>query len=293
VHGGYQYSDRRIAVVDGQQNFGLAAPSAPDNTPFAQTNILQEGTIGFRLRPMQGLSILADGEVGRNNNPYTPISDKDYQAFRARAEYKRKMFRVAAYAKTDYNNNSISLTSFASRSRNYGLDGSWIPNGWFAIDAGYGKMHYDSLGGIDFFVSTQLTSGQSLYISNIHTGTLMARFAITKRADISVGYSHIQDVGDGRSNALGQVVGGTVVLSPGATGPSVLSGALPATLPTQFYAAQTFPLQFESPQARVSIRINRLMRWNAGYQYYGYHEQFSSLQDFRAHTGYTSMSWAF
>jgi hypothetical protein len=43
----------------------------------------------------------------------------------------------------------------------------------------------------------------------------------------------------------------------------------------------------------VSIRINRLMRWNAGYQYYGYHEQFSSLQDFRAHTGYTSMSWAF
>ena len=46
----------------------------------------------------------------------------------------------------------------------------WTPNEWFAIDAGYAKLHYNSLGGIDFFVSQQLTSGQSLYISNIHTG---------------------------------------------------------------------------------------------------------------------------
>jgi hypothetical protein len=288
VHGGYQYSDRRIAVVDSQQNLGLPAPAPPANTPFTQVNVLQEGTLGFRLRPIQTLSILVDGELGRNNNPYTPISDKDYQAFRARVEYKRKLFRAAAYAKTDYNNNSISLTSFASRSRTYGLDASWTPNAWFAIDAGYGKLHYNSLGGIDFFVTNQLTSGESLYISNIHTGTLTARFAITKRADISVGYSHIQDVGDGRSNPLGNLQGGSVVLSP-----IGLSGGLVAALPTQFYAAQTFPLRFESPQARLSVRINRLMRWNAGYQYYGYNEQFSALQNFRAHTGYTSMSWAF
>jgi hypothetical protein len=293
VHGGYQYSDRRIAVVDSQQNLGLPAPAPPANTPFVQTNILQEGTLGFRIKPIQPLTILVDGEVGRNNTPYTPISDKNYQAFRARVEYKRKSYRVMAYAKTDYNNNSISLTSFASRSRNYGIDTSWTPREWFAIDAGYGKLHYNSLGGIDFFVSQQLTSGQSLYISNIHTGTLMARFAITKRADISVGYSHVQDVGDGRSNPLGAVEGGTVVLSPIASGPGVISGILPATLPTQFYAAQTFPLRFESPQARLSIRINRQIRWNAGYQYYGYNEQFSALQNFRAHTGFSSVSWAF
>jgi hypothetical protein len=64
-------------------------------------------------------------------------------------------------------------------------------------------------------------------------------------------------------------------------------------IPAQFLAAQTFPLQFESPQARLSIRINRLIRWNAGYQYYGYREQFSALQNFRANTGYTSLAWAF
>ena len=35
------------------------------------------------------------------------------------------------------------------------------------------------------------------------------------------------------------------------------------------------------------------IRWNAGYQYYGYHEQFSTLRNYRAHGGYTSVSWSF
>ncbi len=39
--------------------------------------------------------------------------------------------------------------------------------------------------------------------------------------------------------------------------------------------------------------INRRLRWNAGFQYYGYNEQFSSLQNFRASTGYSSLSFSF
>ncbi len=292
VHAGYQYSDRQISVVDSQQKFGLPAPTAPANSPGIQTNILQEGTLGFRYRPIQPLVFLVDGEIGRNNHPYTPISDKNYDAFRARVEYKRKSFRALAFAKTDYNNNSISLTSFASRSRNYGVDGSWTPNEWFAIDAGYNKIHWDSLGGIDFFVTNQLTRGNSLYISNIHTGTLMARFDILKRADISIGYSHVQDVGDGRSCPFGTTATNCTLAGicfyGGLCSPTLIGG-----LPSQFAAAQTFPLRFESPTAKISVRINKQLRWNAGYQYYGYHEQFSSLQDFRANTGYTSLLFAF
>jgi hypothetical protein len=283
VHVGYQYSDRRIGALDDQKNLSAGPPAPPQNTPLTQTNILQEATFGFRIRPVKGFSILLDGDIGHNNRPYAPISDKNYQAFRGRIEYKTKTWRAMAYAKTDYNNNSISLTSFASRSRNYGLDASWTPNEWFAIDASYAKIHYNSLGGIDFFVSQQLTSGQSLFISNIHTGTLMARFAILKRADISVGYSHTQDVGDGRSNPLGNVT--AVISTTPPTGP--------VGLPANFFAAQTFPLRFQSPQARLSVRINRQIRWNAGYQYYGYNEKFASLQDFRAQTGYTSLLFSF
>jgi hypothetical protein len=57
--------------------------------------------------------------------------------------------------------------------------------------------------------------------------------------------------------------------------------------------AQTFPLTFQSPQARVSFRISERLRWNAGYQYYGYHEEFSSGENYLAHTGYTSLLWSF
>jgi hypothetical protein len=276
VHAGYNYSDRRIQVLDGQQNVGAPAPAPPNNTPIEQFNHQHSGVLGVRIRPLSGLTILADGEIGRADHPYTPISDANYTVFRARAEYKRKTYRLAAYAKTDYNTNSISLTSFASRSRSIGADASWTPNEWFAIDASYAKLHLNTLGGMSFFVFNQLTPFQSLYISNIHTGNLGARFSILKRADLYVGYSHSQDVGDGRSTADG--------LAPGAGAAVVLD---------PFLAAQTFPLKFQSPEARVSVRIHRQLRWNVGYQYYGYHEEFTNFQNFHAHTGYSSLLWAF
>jgi len=273
VHAGYSYTDRRIGVIDGQENFGQPAPT---NQPLTQTNILNAGTLGFRLRPVKPLTILLDGEIGRANMPYTPISDKNYQVFRARVEYKQKSYRLGAYAKTDYNINSDSLTSYASRSRNYGVSGSWTPNEWFAIDAGYSKMHLNTLGGMDFFVIGQLINFNSLYISNIHAANLGARFSIKKRADLYFGYNHTQDVGDGRSTPDGLPL-----------------GAGTTTTLDAFLVAQTFPLKFLSPEARLSVRLNRQIRWNIGYQYYGYSEQFSSLQNFHANTGYSSVLWSF
>ena len=47
---------------------------------------------------------------------------------------------------------------------------------------------------------------------------------------------------------------------------------------------------------RLSVKINEKLRWNAGYQYYGYHEEFGLLsqdQNYRANTGFTSLLWAF
>lgn len=276
VHAGYHYSDRRIQVIDGQQNAGLPAPAPPANVPITQFNHLNAGTLGIRIRPFSGLTILADGEIGRTDHPYTPISDRNYTATRARIEYKRKTYRLDAYARTDYNTNSISLTSFASRSRSYGGDASWTPNEWFAIDASYSKLHLNTLGGMNFFVFGQSTQFDSLYISNIHTANLGARFRVLKRADLFVGYSHSQDVGDGRSTPDG--------LAPGVAAATVLD---------PFLAVQTFPLKFQSPEARLSIQVHRQLRWNVGYQYYGYNEQFTNFQDFRAHTGYSSLLWSF
>ena len=72
--------------------------------------------LGFRIRPIKQLTILLDGELGRTSRPFTPISDQNYDVFRSRIEYKAKSYRLAVFAKTDYNTNSNSLTSFCTRS---------------------------------------------------------------------------------------------------------------------------------------------------------------------------------
>src|SRR5262249_50685943 len=115
----------------------------------------------------------------------------------------------------------------------------------------------------------------SVYISNIHAANLMARFVVKKRVDLYLGYSITKDVGDGRS-------------TPASTAADPLTQVLASV--------QTFPLAFQSPQARVSIRLSPKMRWNAGWQFYNYHEDFGLLsyyQNYHANTGYTSILWSF
>ncbi|MBV8846657.1 MAG: hypothetical protein JO307_27945 [Bryobacterales bacterium] len=271
VHAGYNYSDRRINSIAAAN---LAAP-VPPQSPIGQTNRLNAGLLGFTIKPARALTINLDGEIGRNSKPIYPISEKDYHTLGARLNYRYKAFRAVALARSLYNTNSVTLTTFASHTRQYSLDGSWTPKDWFAIDVAWSKLHLDSLGGISFFVNQQLVTGaQSYYVSNIQYATMNAHFSVRKRADVLVGFSYIQDFGDGRSNPL---------ISP-VTAPG---------LPPAFLAAQTFPLRFLSPQARLSIPIQPRIRWNVGYQYYGYREDFSTLQNFRANTGYTSISWSF
>jgi hypothetical protein len=280
IHAGYVYDDRRIRSIQGFETPANPA-SAADRAPIEQTNQLHAGVLGLRIKPARALSINADAEIGRAGNPFYPVSERNYQALRGRIEYKLRRFRIAAYTKTYYNTNGVSLAEYSSRSRTYGIDASWNARSWFSIDLGYGKQHLDTLGTIAYFalITTRnqlISSDQSFYVSNIHTASLAGRFSIKDRVDISIGYSHIQDLGDGRaSSVLAQSAGS------------------PYTSQPAFYAAQTFPLRFNSPLAKVSVSITSKVRWNAGYQFYGYREDFATVQNYRAHTGYSSLSWSF
>ncbi len=267
LYGGYQYSDRQIRSNEASTFQGNVS-----TLPTQQTNLLHEGQFGIRLKPVKPLSILLDGSLGRANRPLTPIADRNYQVLGARAQYKVKTLMLAGSTREDYNTNSVLLSSYASHARTHSFNGTWTPREWFALDAAYSKLHLNTAGGINYFALAKFMTGQSIYISNLHVGTLTARFDIKKRADIFVGYSHTQDAGDGRATATGPGIG-----SPLAA----------------FQAAQTFPLKFLSPMARLSIRINQKIRWNMGYQYYGYNELFLNGEDYRAHTGYTSLLWSF
>jgi hypothetical protein len=89
-----------------------------------------------------------------------------------------------------------------------------------------------------------------------------------------VGLTRVQDTGDGRATA---------------------TGAASAHHAPSFRWCKPFPHAFQSPSARVSLKINRRVRWNAGYQYYGYRQEFNLNPNlnYQANTGYTSLSFAY
>lgn len=266
-HLGYEYSNRLITT--SQQ---VALVGTPATLPFRQTNELNSGIFGFRIKPLSSLTISFEAERGEANRPFTPKSDRDYTALTGRIQYKHKSLQLAAWTHSDYNANSVTLSSFSSHTRTYAGSASWSPRSWFGFDAAYSKIHVDTLGGITFFANAQLFPNQvSYYISNLHSGTFDAHLSL-KRADLYLGFSRVQDTGDGRTSPTATIIG-----------PSLAA----------FQTAQTFPLKFQSPLGRLSVRISERVRWNFGYQYFGYHEDFFGGENYLAHTGYTSILWSF
>ena len=273
-YGGYHYSGRRIEDIED-----YAVPGPLSGSTYVQENHLQAGLSGIRIKPLPAMTINLEGEVGHADHPFTPVSDRDYHALGARFDYRIGKLTLGAAYKENYNNNSIAFTAYSSHARNYSANASWAPRDWFTLDASYSKLHLDSLSGIVFFAGVDaqspLTSNQ-LYVSNIHAANLISRFVLSKRVDLYVGYTVTRDVGDGR----------TIAIPAGTTDPTTLV----------FAPVQTFPLSYQAPLARVSVRLREKLRWNAGWQFYDYHEDFGLLsfyQGYRANTGYTSLTWAF
>jgi hypothetical protein len=267
---GYQFSARRVRTVRQPEFNGI-----PERTEGEQENTLHTGRAGIRLQPIRPLRILLDGEIGRADNPIYPISGRNYHAIGGRVQYKIGNLFLRAAVRTNVNFNSVSLFSHSSRSRQYSADASWTLSRHLALDASWSKLHLDTVTGIAYFFNSELTNDRSVYISNIHSGTLGLRIAAGPRAELYLGYARVQDVGDG-----GGQRGAAPGIVPGTIGPGQLG-------------FQVLPLTFESPLARLSIKLHNKLRWNAGYQYYRYGEELLPTLNYRAHTGFTSLSWSF
>jgi hypothetical protein len=270
---GFRYADRLIRSTEDAAAPGvvLAGLSAE------QSNHTAAGVAGANWLPLAGLRFHFEGEVGRNSNPFAPISLRNYHALRASAGYRRKSLSFNGGYRENYNNNSIVVTSYSSHARTYSADASWTAKSGLSFDVSYSRLHLDTIGGIAFFAGIPFPTsqtGESLYVSNIHALNIGTHFAVTKRADLYLGYSLTKDTGDGRRSLAAQPNAATQI----------------------FYNVQTFPLTYQTPLVHLSVRISEKLRWNAGYQYYGYHEEFGllrALQSYRAHTGYTSLLWSF
>ena len=121
------------------------------------------------------------------------------------------------------------------------------------LDTSYSKAHIDSFANLFIELPSSDAVGAKIvnvrgysgaYISNIHTVSCILRTTIKDRATFYAGYNIVRDTGDGRA-----------AQDLGLTNPASAFLAM----------AQTFPMTYQAPMARLSIRMTPKLQWNGGW----------------------------
>jgi hypothetical protein len=278
IHFGYRYGHRRIE--ESFEGFNLGSNgSATGNTRSSSSTTDQNNTHvvfgGFKARPASNWTIYFDGERGTADNVFTRIGNYDYTNIRAKSRYapnNNLSFNVAFISRDNANPSEIagvSLQDFgvSIKSRVFTSSVDWTPTSKLAINAGYNYNWLNSNAVVNFFFNNiQHPEGRSLYFVRNNFFFIDTTALLFPRVTLYTAYRINKDNGQGNR-----------IADPAAT---------PGTL------VSSYPNSFQSPEARLAIKINRRLDWNFGYQYYNYNE--SDIvgprpQNYHAHLPYTSL----
>jgi hypothetical protein len=275
VHFGYRYGHRRIAESISGFNLGSNSPTALTPTSDEETNNTHAIIGGFKARPIHEWTLYFDAEHGTADNVFFRIGNYDYTNIRLKSRYKpseRVAFNLSVITKDNANPTEIagvSLQDFgvSVKSRIFTSSLDWQATSRFSLSAGYNYHWINSKAIVDyFFNSIQHPFGNNLYIvrNNFFFVETVARIA--PRATLFTAYRINKDNGQGNRVADPTGNPGTLIAS--------------------------YPMSYQSPEARLAIKLHHRLDWNVGYQYYNYNE--STLvgprpQNYHAHLPYTSL----
>jgi hypothetical protein len=275
IHLGYRYGTRR--VTEGISGFNLGSNSPTPLTPESHTeeNHTHVFIGGFKARPASEWTIYFDAEHGTADNVFTRIGNYDFTNIRAKTRFKpnsRIAFNMAIIAKNNANPSEIagvSLTDFgvSIKSRIFTSSLDWTATPRFSFSTGYNYHWINSKAIVDyFFNSVQHPIGNSLYYVRNNYFFVESVARIAPRATLFTAYRINKDKGQGSRLA----------------DPTGNPGSLIAS----------YPMSYQSPEARLAIKLHHRLDWNVGYQYYNYNE--STLvgprpQNYHAHLPYTSL----
>jgi hypothetical protein len=275
IHLGYRYGTRR--VTEGISGFNLGANQPTAITPESDTeeNHTHVFIGGFKARPASEWTLYFDAEHGTADNVFTRIGNYDFTNIRAKSRYKptsRLTLNVAVIAKNNANPSEIagvSLNDFgvSIKSRIFTSSLDWATTPRFSISTGYNYHWINSKSIVDyFFNSIQHPLGNSLYYVRNNYFFVESVARIAPRATLFTAYRINKDNGQGSRVADPTGKPGTLIAS--------------------------YPMSYQSPEARLAIKLHQRLDWNVGYQYYNYNE--STLvgprpQNYHAHLPYTSL----
>ena len=269
VHAGYRFTDRHIELASVDRTTTVVTSGdAVDN----QTHSV---IFGFKARPVKAWTIYFDGEHGDADSVFTRLANNDFTNFRIRnrVNVNDKLSFTAAFISKDNTNPADVITSpnvpFGTpaealdvnvKSRHFTSSIDWTPNNKFSLSSGYTHMRVTSIAGILLPISNQRRVGESQYYSRDNFFFFNAFLRPTSRLTFYAGY-HIN-----KDNGQGDRVS-----------------------PSNVILIDSYPMAFQSPEARVTFKLNRMLDWNVGYTYYNYNDRFFSSQNYHSHLPYTSL----
>jgi hypothetical protein len=275
VHLGYRYGHRRDEVsISG---FALNSNAPMRLVPSSDTEHNNTHAVlgGFKARPAHDWTLYFDAEHGAADNVFTRLGNYDYTNVRLKSRYKptsRIAFNISVITKDNSNPSEIagvSLEDFgvSIKSRIFSSSLDWAATSRFSVSTGYNYHWINSKAIIDyFFNSVRHPLGNNLYYVRNNFFFIESVARIAPRATLFAAYRVNKDRGQGNRVADPTGNPGTLIAS--------------------------YPMSFQSPEARLVIKLNHRLDWNIGYQYYNYNE--STLvgprpQNYHAHLPYTSL----
>ncbi|MCU1266477.1 MAG: hypothetical protein JWM21_2795 [Acidobacteria bacterium] len=275
MHAGYRYGTRHIQDFRSGANPGALVPSAVPLIAEDETNHTQAVFGGFKARPANNWTIYFDAERGSADNVFTRVGNYNHTNVRAKSRYaptKKLSFNLAVITRNNSNPSEIggvSLTDFGVniKSRVFTSSVDWTPSSKLSLNAGYNYNWLNSDAVVDYFyLAVRHPTGHSQYFMRNNFFTVDAVAHLSPRATLYAAYRINKDLGQGsrREDPTG---------APG-------------------FLVTSYPMSFQSPEARLAFKINNRIDWNVGYQYYNYRE--SPLvgpgpQNYHAHMPYTSL----
>src|SRR2546421_1704348 len=307
MHFGYRYGSRHIQqFLNGfHVNTTPPTPILPSEAFDEETNHTNVFIAGFKARPAKNLTLYFDAEHGTADNVFTRIGNYNYTNIRAKSRYapNRKVnFNLAMIVRNNGSPSEIagvSLTDFGVnlKTRIFTSSVDWMPTPRITINMGYNYNWVNSDALIDYYYQVPPAAsafhhfGHALYFQRNNFVFMDVTARLNRRMTLFTSYRINKDNGQG--NQLSSPAGGTPIaggfIPPGGT--AAVTANLGGTLIT------SYPMNFQSPEGRLAIRINRHFDWNLGYQYFAYNESkflntfpgSPRAQNYHAHLPYMSL----
>ena len=282
THFGYRYGKREVERFFEGFNLGSSGSVTPPPTRSSHEEFIENHTNaffgGFKARPYKNWTLYVDVERGTADNVFTRLGNYDYLNIRAKSRYSpsRKLnFQLAVITRDNSNPSEIAGVSIEDfgvtrRSRVFTSSVDWLATSKLSLNIGYNYTWVNSNAVIDYSYLSATNSairGNALYFVRNNYFYAESTARLTSRLTLFSAYRINKDTGQGNRVSDPLITGSRTLVS-------------------------SYPMSFQSPEARLAMRLHRRLDWNVGYQYYNYNERAIEgprPQNYHAHLPYVSL----